>query len=90
MMEHVEHLAGSLAHVDPGSMYRLLRSMELQGLVTSTWVTSESGPSRRVYHITAAGLDVLDAMATSLARQAEKLRGLAERGLRTAQEAREK
>lgn len=41
--------------VDPSVVYRALREMEEQGLVTSTWDTEGSGPPRRVYRLTAQG-----------------------------------
>jgi len=41
--------------VDLSTVYRLLRHLELQGLVTSRWDTDKAGPARRVYQITEAG-----------------------------------
>ena len=38
-----------------GNYYRLLRELELLGLVNSSWDTSGSGPARRVYSITEKG-----------------------------------
>ncbi|MEM2848738.1 MAG: PadR family transcriptional regulator [Candidatus Bathyarchaeia archaeon] len=40
-------------------VYGLLRIMEHQGLLTSTWEIKESGPAKRVYTITEEGLDYL-------------------------------
>jgi PadR family transcriptional regulator PadR len=36
-------------------VYRLLRHLEMHGLVTSQWDTAGHGPARRVYQITEAG-----------------------------------
>jgi DNA-binding PadR family transcriptional regulator len=36
-------------------IYRTLREMEDQGLVTSAWDTEGSGPPRRVYQLTTEG-----------------------------------
>jgi PadR family transcriptional regulator, regulatory protein PadR len=44
---------------DPGNFYRMLRSLEEEGLVNSTWDTPNSGPARRVYHLTDQGLEFL-------------------------------
>ncbi|MBN2149442.1 MAG: helix-turn-helix transcriptional regulator [Anaerolineales bacterium] len=44
---------------DPGSLYRALRSLEENGLVRSTWDTSNPGPARRMYEMTDLGLDYL-------------------------------
>lgn len=41
--------------VDPGGLYRTLRSFERQGLVRSWWETSDTGPARRTYLITPDG-----------------------------------
>ena len=40
---------------DATGVYRFLRQMEERELVTSTWDTSESGPAKRLYHLTATG-----------------------------------
>src|SRR3989454_12038166 len=41
--------------MNPGTFYRTLRQMEKDGMVSSTWDTSEAGPAKRIYSITAAG-----------------------------------
>ncbi len=51
---------------DLGALYRGLRAMEDDGLVTSSWESSAVGPDRRVYRITARGRQVLDAEAEVL------------------------
>jgi poly-beta-hydroxybutyrate-responsive repressor len=40
---------------DMGAVYRRLRSLEKQGLVTSRWDTDSGGPARRLYLITEEG-----------------------------------
>ena len=53
--------------VDPGTVYRTLRELERDGYVTSNWDTSvTSGPARRVYTITDAGIDALGWWASAL------------------------
>lgn len=64
MLEHMPRLG--LERVDPGGLYRTLRSMEEEGLVTSAWEHAESGPARRTYELTDEGLDWLHAWAGSL------------------------
>lgn len=44
-----------LASVDLAGIYRALRSMDREGLVSSTWEASDLGPPRRVYELTDAG-----------------------------------
>ena len=51
---------------DPGSLYRLLRSMEENGLVKSNWDTRGGGPARRIYQITDQGVDHLHAWMVSI------------------------
>ncbi len=53
--------------VDPSTMYRLLRSLEDEGLVTSRWDTTNAGPARRLYCSTKLG-------DLCLARWVEELR----------------
>jgi PadR family transcriptional regulator len=59
-------LAGfGFAMVNPGPLYRMLRQMEKDGLVQSTWDTSGQGPARRIYSITEAGEAYLRLWANS-------------------------
>ena len=45
--------------VDHATLYRELRRLERDGLVTSEWEAGDSGPARRVYSITGAGEEML-------------------------------
>ncbi|MEO8897939.1 MAG: helix-turn-helix transcriptional regulator [Candidatus Dormibacter sp.] len=56
----------SLAHCDPGTVYRTLNVLEDDGLVQSTWERSAEGRRRRRYEITPAGSHLLDAWARDL------------------------
>jgi poly-beta-hydroxybutyrate-responsive repressor len=51
---------------DPASIYKSLRQMEAEGLVTSSWELSSRGPARRVYALTSDGRDLLEAWALTL------------------------
>ena len=51
---------------DPGGLYRALRALEEDGLVRSAWEHSESGPDRRIYQITRAGVEELHRRAQAL------------------------
>jgi len=55
-----------LSAINPGTFYRTLRQMEKDGMVSSSWDTSEGGPARRVYSITDAGEAYLKFWADSL------------------------
>jgi len=81
LVEQIHALAADLVCIDPGSMYRLLRSLEEQGLVSSSWQTPEAGPSRRVYVITEQGIEALQLMAESLHQRAAAMRRLADHAM---------
>lgn len=78
LVDQIEALTGDLVCNDPGSMYRLLRAMEEEGLVSSSWQTPEAGPSRRVYVITERGVEALELMARSLSQRAASMQRLAD------------
>jgi PadR family transcriptional regulator, regulatory protein PadR len=52
---------------DPGGLYRALRALEKEELVRSVWEPSESGPDRRIYEITRAGMEELHRAAKAIA-----------------------
>jgi poly-beta-hydroxybutyrate-responsive repressor len=45
--------------IDMGNLYRILRSLERDGLVDSTWHDAAPGPAKRIYVITGSGRRVL-------------------------------
>ena len=59
--------AFGFAGSDPGGLYRALRGLEEEGLVRSAWEPSESGPDRRIYQLTRAGMEDLHAHVGALA-----------------------
>ncbi len=62
-----QYLRGlGLAQVEMTRLYRTLRQLEGQGLVTSAWEAGEGGPARRVYQLTNAGRGWLKSGATML------------------------
>jgi poly-beta-hydroxybutyrate-responsive repressor len=65
--ELMEKLAAfGLQVMNPGTLYRTLRQMEQDGMVSSTWDISVAGPARRVYAITQVGETYLKCWAESL------------------------
>lgn len=60
--------AFGFAALNPGTLYRVLRQMEKEGLVSSGWDTSGQGPARRIYSITEAGEAYLKLWAGALER----------------------
>ena len=64
---------------DPGGLYRILRSMEQEGLLESAWETSSSGPARRTYSVTDEGREWLHAWAGAHNETIRILRGFLDR-----------
>ncbi len=58
--------AFGFAAMNPGSLYRVLRQLEKDGLVNSSWDTSGQGPARRMYAITDAGEAYLKLWASGI------------------------
>ena len=59
--------------VPPGMVYRHLRQMDEEGLVRSKWDAEGDGPAKRIYSITAEGLEILDAWIIHMQRQRDSL-----------------
>jgi PadR family transcriptional regulator PadR len=66
LIERLPEVAGSEAKVDVGNLYRLLRGLEEEGVVTSEWSADLPGPAKRTYELTDEGRAVLDRWAESL------------------------
>jgi PadR family transcriptional regulator, regulatory protein PadR len=62
---HISH--GSL---DVGLVYRTLRDLERDGLVSSSWAEESAGPRRRAYLLTDAGYAALDDWAVVMRERA--------------------
>lgn len=65
LKDEVSELAGNDG-ADVTNLYRVLRALELEGIVRSTWDTAGAGPARRVYRLTSAGRRLLDQWANAL------------------------
>jgi len=62
-----EYLRGlGLVELEMSTLYRTLRQLEKDGLVSSEWEPGPAGPARRVYTLTSAGRGWLDAWAVAL------------------------
>jgi PadR family transcriptional regulator, regulatory protein PadR len=66
LIERLPELAGEDVRVDVGNLYRILRALEEEGLVTSEWSADLPGPAKRTYELTEAGTRLLDQWAESL------------------------
>lgn len=52
--------------IDVGNLYRTLRALEDDGIVTSEWSASLPGPAKRTYELTGDGRRLLDLWAEAL------------------------
>ena len=52
---------------DSAAVYRALRGLEEKGAVYSYWNTSSTGPARRMYRLTPAGDEMLEASVKAFA-----------------------
>ena len=59
--------------VDMGNLYRTLRSLEGEGLVSSEWDADAPGPAKRRYELTAAGRRLLDEWAAALSAARDRI-----------------
>jgi poly-beta-hydroxybutyrate-responsive repressor len=71
LLERLPELTGE-ARIEMGNLYRLLRGLEEEGLVSSEWDDSSPGPAKRRYAITPAGERLLDHWAEALRRSQER------------------
>jgi len=69
----LEQLVGAGLPVDPGILYRTLRTLEDEGTVISAWDTEGTGPARRVYRLTDQGWELLATWARYFEDLREKL-----------------
>jgi poly-beta-hydroxybutyrate-responsive repressor len=65
LKEQVLELAGG-DRADVTNLYRVLRQLEIEGIVRSSWDTTGGGPARRVYRLTKHGRVLLDQWAVAL------------------------
>ena len=64
LLEQLPELTGE--RVDMGNLYRFLRLLEEEGIVSSEWDDEAPGPSKRVYQLTDEGRALLDEWAGAL------------------------
>ena len=72
LIERIESLTGGALHVNPNTMYPLLRSLEKQGLVAGEWEHPERR-SRRFYRATGEGREELGRLAGELAPRLDRI-----------------
>lgn len=60
LIEQLAYFGFHAEELNAGTLYRTLRKMEKEGMVTSDWAEGGPGPRRRVYSITETGKTDLD------------------------------
>ena len=65
--------------IDMGNLYRILRSLEREGLVDSTWHEGAPGPAKRIYVITPSGSRVLGQWVEAFKKIEQQIAAFTER-----------
>jgi PadR family transcriptional regulator PadR len=78
LLERLPALTGG-RRVEMGNLYRLLRSLEEEGIVSSEWDASAPGPAKRRYALTADGVRLLRHWSDALAETAKRIEAFIER-----------
>ncbi|MDR3763702.1 MAG: helix-turn-helix transcriptional regulator [Acidobacteriota bacterium] len=78
LLSELEKRSISDAAIDPGALYRTLRTLEANGNVTSEWSTSAGGPARRLYRLTRKGEHHLEEWVEALQHFSNSVRRFVE------------
>jgi DNA-binding PadR family transcriptional regulator len=77
LLDAVRHMG--LRSAEAGGLYRCLRTMEEDGLVTSWWEPSQAGPPRRTYELTSSGTAAMRVALEGLVEVRQLLSAMLER-----------
>ena len=66
LIDRLPEIAGDGTRVDVGNLYRILRALEEEGIVSSEWSADLPGPAKRTYELTDEGRGLLDRWAEAL------------------------
>ncbi|MGB9714585.1 MAG: PadR family transcriptional regulator [Candidatus Bathyarchaeales archaeon] len=69
LLEEIEKRSCGCHKLESGSIYTLLRRMEEKGLLESKWEKVEGGPDRRIYNLTAKGVEALKMGLASIVKR---------------------
>jgi len=73
LIKNIQQFGFVEGQAPPGMIYRHLRQLEEDGLVSSEWKTEGTGPAKRVYCLTIEGKDVLAVWVDYMKGQANNL-----------------
>jgi PadR family transcriptional regulator PadR len=68
LLDLIPELGADEGRIDLGNLYRVLRALEEEGLVTSEWSADLPGPTKRTYTLTREGHELLAAWLASIER----------------------
>jgi len=71
LLERLPELTGE-TRVEMGNLYRLLRALEEEGVVSSEWDAGSPGPAKRRYALTEHALRLLEHWVDALRRSQER------------------
>jgi PadR family transcriptional regulator PadR len=74
LIQNIQRFGFVEGQAPPGMIYRHLRQLEQDGLVSSKWETEGTGPAKRMYNITEEGKAVLAIWIDYMKKQAENLK----------------
>lgn len=75
LRRRISEITNGELEVDAGGLYRVLRRLEVDGFVVSTWTEGDAGPQRRDYELTAEGRELAQDWVAHLFER-ERLTGL--------------
>jgi PadR family transcriptional regulator, regulatory protein PadR len=78
LLERLPELTGSQP-VEMGNLYRLLRGLEEEGIVSSEWDASAPGPAKRRYALTDDGVRLLHHWVEALRQASARIEALTDR-----------
>lgn len=76
LIQNIQKFGFVEGHAPPGMIYRHLRQMEEEGLVSSEWETEGAGPAKRIYKLTQDGKEMLAVWIDYMERQVLNLNEL--------------
>lgn len=79
LIERLPEVAGGEMRIDVGNLYRILRALEEEGIVSSEWSADLPGPAKRTYELTEEGQRLLDHWVESLREAQSVIAGFIER-----------
>jgi poly-beta-hydroxybutyrate-responsive repressor len=75
LLDLLPTMIGDSGQADIGNLYRLLRRLEEEGVLSSVWQAEESGPAKRTYTLTHLGENLLTGWVRALRDAQERITG---------------